>query len=257
MLRAGLELEPSLLALVAASHSGEDFHLDGVRRILAGAGLDERALATPAGLPLDARAADAWRAAGRAPSASAHNCSGKHAGMLATCVARGWPTSGYTEPDHPLQRLVAATVADLAAEPVAATGVDGCGAPVLAISTVGLARAFSRIATASAESPEGRVAHAVRAHPDFLGGSRRPVSAMIRGVPGLIAKDGAEGVFAAAMPDGRTCAVKIGDGAERAVVPALATLLQRLGVLSPVVSGLAVSTVLGGGRVVGRLEVTF
>jgi L-asparaginase II len=140
---------------------------------------------------------------------------------------------------------------------VAATGIDGCGAPVLAISAAGLARAFARIATARHGTPEATVAHAVRMHPDLVGGSTREVTAVMRAVPGLLAKDGAEGVYAAALPDGRACAVKVADGAERARSVVLATLLQRLGVTSPVLSALAAPAVLGGGRPVGRLSALF
>src|SRR6476659_8258830 len=120
MLRAGLDLDGELLALAAASHSGEPFHLEGVRRILAGAGLTEDALQNTPDLPYGEQARRDWLAAGRPPSSLAQNCSGKHAAMLATCVAAGWPTSTYRDPEHPLQRAMAATLTELAGEPVAA-----------------------------------------------------------------------------------------------------------------------------------------
>jgi len=254
MLRAGLTLDDHLLALAAASHSGEAFHRDGVRRILRAAGLDESALQTPADLPFGPEEFEFWRRTGRAPSPIAHNCSGKHAAMLATCEVNGWPTRSYRDPDHPLQRLITETVSDLTGDAIAATGVDGCGAPVLAVSLAGLARAFARLAVAPAGTPEHRVAQAIRTYPEWLGGTDREVTRLIHGVPGLVAKEGAEGVFALALPDGRACAVKVADGADRARIVVLVELLRRLGVDAPVLDELADVPVLGGGAVVGRVE---
>ncbi len=254
MLRAGLALQGPLLALAAASHSGERFHLDGARRILHAAGLEESALQNTPGEPLGVPERLAWQTARLAPSRLAQNCSGKHSAMLATCRENGWPTATYLHPDHPLQRLIATTVAELTGEPVAATGVDGCGAPVHAVTVIGLARAFARVATAAPGTPEHRLAEAVRAHPEWLGGTGRDVTALLRGVPGLIAKDGAEAVYAAALPDGRAAALKIADGGERARPVVMAALLRRLGVSAPVLDEQAWSVVLGAGREVGRLE---
>ncbi len=254
MLRAGLALDGALLALASSSHSGERFHLDGVQRILLAAGLDERALRNTPGLPLGVPERVRWECEQRPPSALAQNCSGQHAAMLLTCVENGWPATGYLETDHPLQQLMAETVADLAGEPVSALGVDGCGAPVHAISVLGLACAFARIASARPGSAENRVAQAVRTHPEWLGGTGREVTTLISGLAGLIAKDGAEGVFAAAMPDGRAAVVKIADGSERARLVVISALLRRLGVHGPVLDELAAVPVLGGGRTVGTLE---
>ena len=255
MLRAGLAVEGHLLALAAASHSGERYHLDGVRRMLAEGGLDESDLRNTPGYPLDAEEQVGWRAAGRPPTSLAQNCSGKHAAMLLTCLENGWPLESYLDARHPLQRGVAETIADLAGEPVAAVGVDGCGAPVHAVSPLGLAVAFGRIAAARPQTPEGRVAQAVRAHPEWLGGTGRDVTALVRGVPGLVAKDGAEGVYAAALPDGRAAALKIADGAERPRLAVLAALLHRLGVEAEILDEIADVPVLGRGEPVGRLEV--
>lgn len=254
MLRAGLELEGPLLALAAASHSGERFHLDGVQRILTAAELSVDDLANTPAYPYGEPELQAWRAQGLAPSSLAQNCSGKHAAMLATCAVNGWPTRGYLDPGHPLQRLIVETVADLAGEPVAATGVDGCGAPVLAISATGLACAFARIATAAGDTPEGRVAEAMRRHPEWVGGTGRDVTTLMRGLPGCIAKDGAEAVYAAALPDGRAAAVKIADGGERAARVVLVALLRRLGADADVLDELAHVPVLGHGREVGVVE---
>jgi L-asparaginase II len=257
MLRAGLELDGELLALASASHSGEPFHIDGVRRILAAAGLDESALQTPPDLPIDEQERAAALRAGTQPAPVLMNCSGKHAAMLATCVAAGWDTATYAAPDHPLQVALHGTVEDLAGEQVTATGIDGCGAPLFALSLTGLARAFQRLALADADSPEGRVARAIRDHPRWLGGTRRDVSELLAGVPGLVAKDGAEAVYAAALPDGRAVALKIDDGGQRARPPVMAAALRRLGVEAPVLDAQLTAPLLGGGQPVGEVRPVF
>lgn len=230
MLRAGLDLDGRLLALAAASHSGEAFHLAGVRAILAGVGLDEDALTCPAALPLDESAAHAVLRRGGCPARIYMNCSGKHAAMAATCVSAGWPVAGYTDPDHPLQVAIRETVQRLAGEPVAATGVDGCGAPLFAISVEGLARAIRALVLAQPGSPERNVADAMRAHPAWTSGTLRPERGLMVAVPGLLVKGGAEGVQVFAYADGRAGAVKIADGAQRAVTPVTVALLRALGV---------------------------
>lgn len=254
MVRAGLDVNGHQLALAQASHSGEGYHLDGVRRLLATAGLDDGALRTTPDRPLDPAERSRWSTLDFPPSSLAHNCSGKHAAMLVTCVVNGWDLDRYLDPDHPLQLGLRAAVADLAGESVAATAVDGCGAPVHALSLTGLARAFSRIATASADTGEARVARANRVHPEWVGGTGRYVTELARAVPGLVVKDGAEAVCAAALPDGRTVAVKILDGSERALRPVLRDLLRRVGEQSDALDRFGEVPVLGHGRPVGTVE---
>ncbi|MFL6140198.1 MAG: asparaginase [Frankiaceae bacterium] len=256
VLRAGVDLPPDLLALVAASHSGEPVHVEGVRRILAGAGVHESVLQNTPDLPLDVESAHALLRAGGKPDPLHQNCSGKHAGMLAACVCAGWPVADYRDADHPLQRLVREVVEEAAGETVGATGVDGCGAPLFAISLAGLARAFRWLVLAPAGTPQRRVADAMRAHPELVGGTGRDVTALMAGLPGCVAKDGAEGVYAAAMPDGSAVAVKIADGASRARVPVMVAALRRLGVDAPVLAELAETPVLGHGRPVGAVRAT-
>ncbi len=253
MLRAGLDLAGELLALAAASHSGEPAHLDGVRRILDGADVGVDDLQNTPDLPLDPQAAACWRAAEHPPSPLAQNCSGKHAAMLATCRVAGWDVATYLDPGHPLQRAVRATVEDLTGVPVAHTAVDGCGAPLFSSTPAGLARAFARIATAPADTPEGRVGTALRAHPWWVAGTDRDVVRLTTAVPGLIAKDGAEGVFAAALPDGRAVALKVLDGALRPVRPVVAAALRVLGVDEPGLAAAGHAAVLGHGVPVGRV----
>jgi len=256
MLAAGLGIGGELLALAAASHSGEPFHLDGVRKILAGAGLDVRALQTPADYPYDMVTQREWVAAGHGPEPVAMNCSGKHAAMLATCVANGWDVASYREPSHPLQLALRSTLEQLAGEPVSATGVDGCGAPVLAISLIGLARAGRACVLGDPGSPHRKVADAMRSYPQWVGGSRRDVTALMRGVPGLLAKDGAEGVSMVALADGRAVAVKIDDGAQRARQVVTAAALQALGVDAEVVAQQLTWELFGGGQPIGTVRAT-
>lgn len=253
MVRAGLDLPPELLALVCSSHSGEQFHLDGVRAILQRHGLDESSLLNTPDLPYDPIDRNAWIREGREASSLAQNCSGKHAGMLATCTLNGWDLASYREPGHPVQRLMAETLADIAGDEVLATGVDGCGAPVMSLSMTGLARAFGRLASAPEGSDEARVAGALRAAPAFVGGTRRDVSKLIAGVPGLIAKDGAEACYAIGLADGRGVAVKIADGGQRARPVVAAAVLELMGVRAAVIGELAEADVLGHGRPVGAV----
>ncbi|MFE7211535.1 asparaginase [Streptomyces sp. NPDC057611] len=254
MLRAGLPLDGELLALTAASHSGEERHLAGTRRILELAGVTEDDLRNVPDLPYDPVVRDAWVREGRLPSRLAQNCSGKHAAMLYTCRLNGWPLEDYLDPGHPLQRAVAEAVEDLTGQAIARVTVDGCGAPLFAVSLHGLARAAARITTAPAGTPEARVADAMREHAETASGSGRDVAALMRAVPGLLAKDGFEGVQVAALPDGRAVAVKIADGANRARVPVAAAALARAGVNPAALAEFAGEPLLGGGRPVGRVR---
>jgi L-asparaginase II len=255
MLHAGLDLDGELLALAAGSHSAEDFHLVGVRRILAGAGLDEAALRTPPALPLDEQALHRYLRHGLEPARIVMNCSGKHAAMLATCVVNDWPTATYLDPAHPLQVAIRRTLERGAGERVGVTGVDGCGAPVLALSLLALARTFRAYVVAPEGSFERRVVDAMRAHPVFVGGTRRHDARLMAGLPGVLAKDGAEGVYAIALADGRAAAVKVTDGGRRAAHPLVVAVLRRFGLRAPVLDELARPTLLGGGRPVGEIRV--
>ncbi|GHE60904.1 asparaginase [Streptomyces griseoaurantiacus] len=254
MVRAGLPLDGELLSLAAASHSGEEEHLDGVRRLLGEAGLTERDLRNVPDLPFGAEEREAWIRAGRAPSRLAQNCSGKHAAMLYTCRVNGWPLEDYLDPGHPLQRAIAATAEELTGQRIARVSVDGCGAPLFAVSLRGLARAAARLTTAPAGTAEARVADAMREHPETASGSTRDVAALMRAVPGLLAKDGFEGVQVAALPDGRAVALKVSDGADRARVPVAAAALEWAGVDGDALKGFTGTVLLGGGRPVGAVS---
>jgi L-asparaginase II len=251
MVRAGLPLDGELLSLTAASHSGEERHLAGTRRILELAGLTEDDLRNVPDLPYDPVVRDAWVREGRLPSRLAQNCSGKHAAMLYTCKLNGWSLDDYLDPAHPLQQAIAEIVEDLTGQRIARVTVDGCGAPLFSISLNGLARAAARVTTAAPGTPEARVADAMREHAEMASGSGRDVAAVMRAVPGLLAKDGFEGVQVAALPDGRAVAVKIADGANRARVPVAAAALARAGVDPALLTEFAGESLLGGGEPVG------
>ncbi len=256
MVRLGLDLPDDLLALACASHSGEDFHLDGARRILASAGQTETALQTPPDWPLDDAAREEAIRTGRAKDPISMNCSGKHAAMLATCVLRGWDTTTYREADHPLQVAIAETFADVTGEPVEAVAVDGCGAPLLSTSLTGLARAFRALAVAGA-GEEKRVADAIRAYPAYVSGTRRDELALLTALPGAIGKAGAESCYAVALPDGRAWALKTDDGAPRVRPVLMAAALRRSGVHDEAVDATGRLPLLGGGVPVGEIRAVF
>ncbi|GAA2465423.1 asparaginase [Streptomyces lavendulocolor] len=257
VLRAGAELTGERLALATSSHSGEPFHLDLVRKMLAEHGFTESDLRTPPGLPLDQVEAEAHLAAGGVRERVVMNCSGKHAAMLAACAHNGWDPAAYLDPEHPLQRLVRDEIEAATGETVAVTGTDGCGAPLLAVSLVGLARAFRSYVLAEPGTPQRRVADAMRAHPEYVAGTRRPDTWLMREVPGALSKMGAEAVQAVALADGRALAFKIDDGSGRATGPVLARALRILGVDSPVVDRIADVPLLGGGQRVGEVRAAF
>ncbi|MFE4684401.1 asparaginase [Streptomyces sp. NPDC056721] len=254
MLRAGLPLDGELLSLAAASHSGEERHLAGTRRILELAGVTEDHLCNVPDLPFDPVVRDAWVREGRLPSRPAQNCSGKHAAMLYTAKLNGWSLDDYPDPGHPLQQAIAETVEDLTGQRISQVTVDGCGAPLFSVSLHGLARAAARITTAAPGTPEARVADAMREHAEMASGSGRDVAALMRAVPGLLTKDGFEGVQLAALPDGRATAVKIADGADRARIPVAAAALARAGVDPAALAEFAGEPVLGGAKAVGSIR---
>ncbi|MFG2420263.1 asparaginase [Streptomyces sp. NPDC048448] len=257
VLRAGLDLTGERLALAAASHSGETFHLDLVRKMLDEHGLSAELLQCPPDLPLDPVEAETYLAAGGVRDRVTMNCSGKHTAMLAVCAQRGWPLESYLDPGHPLQQLIHTVVEEAAGEPVAAVGTDGCGAPLMALTLTGLARAFRSFVAAAPGSAERRVADAMRAHPEYVAGTRRPDTWLMREVPGVLSKMGAEAVQAVALPDGRAFAFKIDDGGGRALGPVLARTLARVGLDAPVVSRIGRAPLMGGSAEVGEIRATF
>ena len=253
MVRAGLSLEPRLLALVTSSHSATPEQVAAALEILHGAGLTEHDLRCPADLPELPHDIVGLIRGGGSPSPLQHNCSGKHSGMLATCVLNGWSTHDYLDPHHPLQRLILSTVEEFTGETVTIVGTDGCGAPVPVLGLPALARAIARVAVASPDTAEGQVAAAARAWPVMVGGPERCISQLMPVVPGLLAKEGAEGVWVAALTDGRTMVAKVDDGALRALPAILAATLRSWGFDHPAIDRWAADPMLGGGLPVGAL----
>ncbi|HET9323029.1 MAG TPA: asparaginase [Gaiellaceae bacterium] len=212
--RARPDLDDRELAIASASHLAAPAQVGAVRSLLAKAPAQEDELECGA--------------EGEPPSPIRHNCSGKHAGFLTLSRARGWDSRGYRLPDHPVQRTMLAEVAAAAevAQDEIPTAVDGCGVVNFALPLERMAYAFSRF-----EGLEGgtRVAAAIRAHPVLIRGPGAPDTVIIETLPGWIAKGGAEGLLCAAGPDGTGVALKVVDGSARAVGPAIAAFLRRLG----------------------------
>jgi len=259
MVRAGLNLPADLLALTAASHSGAAMHRDGALRILEMHGLTPEALENSTDVPYGPDEREEWLRNGGTATQLTQNCSGKHAAMAATCVINGWPVSGYLDPEHPLQQLVAATVRELTGEEPERTSTDGCGTPLFALTLRGMARAFGRLAAAvltDPGSPEAAVGRAIIQHPDMVAGEGRDVTELMRLLPGAVAKDGFEGVQLVGLPDGRAVAVKISDGGDRARMPVTVRALEALDVDTAPLAGIATAAVLGGGRALGELTAT-
>ena len=211
LVRARDDLTTEEIAIASASHLASPEQLAAVRSLLAKAPATEDELEC-----------------GAEPTPLEHNCSGKHAGMLALCRVNGWASGGYRLSTHPVQhacRDEVASAADVPADEIP-TAVDGCGVVTFALPLERMALMFSRL-----EQVDGgaRVAAAMRAHPDLIRGPTAADSLLMRELEGWTAKGGAEGLLCAAGPDGLGLVLKVEDGSMRAMRPALAELLRRLG----------------------------
>jgi L-asparaginase II len=201
------------------------------------AGLTPKALGCGVHEPMHVATAHELIREGVAPSPLHHNCSGKHAAMLATAVHMCEPTDGYWRPDHPVQVRIARVLEDLTGCPLGAEvrGIDGCSVPNWAIPLSGLARAFARFATAESKGAERavacrRIAEACWAHPDLVAGPGRLDTAVMTRLPRVVlVKSGAEGAYCGALPErGLGFALKIDDGAKRAAEAAAIAVISRL-----------------------------
>jgi L-asparaginase II len=247
MVRNGLKLEPRLLALVEASHSGAAMHQDGVVEILAGAGLSESDLQCAFDKPLGDAERIAW---GEKPATRlAMNCSGKHAGMLATCVINGWDIKTYLNADHPLQVAVLTEIEGLVGAKVSNKTFDGCGAPLFAVTTRELANAIRNI-TISKDPVHIEVMSAARAFPEMVAGDGRLTTRTMQSVAGLFMKEGAEAVEVASMSDGRTLVFKISDGSWRAFGAIMHAALLEWGITTAEET----FNVYGGANIVGGMR---
>lgn len=250
MVRLGMQLEPRLLALVAASHSGSEMHQSAAREILALARLNESALLNATGKPLGEEDRIMW---GAKPATSlAQNCSGKHAGMLLASVINGWPIESYLHSEHPVQTACRAELETLSEEEVSFVSVDGCGAPLFLISLMGLARAIHNL-TISTDPVHRSVITACRNFPEMVAGEGRLTTRKMREIPGLFLKEGAEGVQIASLPDGRSLALKVDDGSSRALGVLLVAALETFGVISSSES----TPIYGGKDIVGSIRANF
>jgi L-asparaginase II len=238
------------LAIMAASHSGEDRHVRTVQAVLRAGGLTREVLACGVAMPIDAETAERLTRDGEPPTALRHNCSGKHAGMALHAKAAGWPIETYWEPDHPTQQLALETISTLSDTPIdeVLTGTDGCGAMTFAVPLRALALAFARLADPSSIAQPTRGAlergrDAMIAQPELISGDRREFdTALMRAAPGrVVSKWGAEGVqgvglgggtrAASGEPAGVALKIEDGDRSPRARHVASCEALRQLGVL--------------------------
>ena len=247
MVRAGLKLEPRELALVCASHAGSAAHQESARRILSGVGLDESHLKNTPDKPLGSVERREWGE--REATSLAANCSGKHAGMVATAKVNGWDLASYKDPGHPLQVAIREEFESLAGEKISHVSVDGCGAPLFALSLRGVVRAIHAV-THSDDPVHREVVAACTTHPEMVSGKGRVVTEAMERVPGLLVKDGAEGVMIASLRDKGTIAWKMSDGSNRGDKPLLSASLSHLGVTLD----FGVIPIYGDGKVVGEIR---
>jgi L-asparaginase II len=246
MLKVGLKVEENELAIICASHSGSQSHINLVTKMLTSRGLSISQLKNAVDKPLGEKEKITW--GDKAPSQLAQNCSGKHAGMLIACQQNGWDMNTYLDLDHPLQVAIKNEIEALSGEKVSATSVDGCGAPLFAISLIGLAKAISNLVK-SKENLYQQIVSACIKYPELVAGDARLTTRMMRGVPGLFMKEGAEGVQVCALSDGRVIAIKIIDGSWRPVAPIIMEIFKRWGVEMPDES----VKIYGGASVIGEV----
>jgi L-asparaginase II len=249
MVALGLDLPSDLLAIVCASHSGEARHVVLVRHILALGGLTEADLQNAVFPPLGPTAqADLYRSGGE-PSRLTADCSGKHAGMLLTAKLNGWPLTDYMHAEHPLQKCITQTIESYGQEEPSFIGTDGCGAPAHGLSLIALAKCYARLVL-----DDDGVAAAMSRHPENVGGTGRDVTRLMQALPGVIAKDGADGVLAVALPDGRSVALKMADGSLPVRVPIALAVLESIGFDVSPADALRTVPIFGGGQPVGEIH---
>ena len=246
MLKAGLKVEENELAIICASHSGAQSHIDLVTKMLTSRDISISQLKNAIDKPSGEKEKISW--GDYAPSELAQNCSGKHAGMLITCQQNGWDMNTYLDLDHPLQVAIKNEIEELAGEKVSAVSVDGCGAPLFAISLIGLARAISNLVKFE-DNIYQQIVLACTKYPELVAGDGRLTTRMMQAVPGLFMKEGAEGVQVCALSDGRVIALKIIDGSWRPVAPIIMEIFKRWGVDMPDES----VKIYGGASVIGAV----
>ena len=248
MVANGLSIPTDELAVVCASHVGAPIHRDAVRRLLMRFDLSIDDLQNTPTLPYGEAARTAAIRDNTGPSSLQQNCSGKHAGMLATCVINGWPIEKYLDPQHPLQVAIADFLATLGCVSQH-VGVDGCGAPNHVVGLRSLATAFGALRASGAAPIE-----AMKAFPDLVAGPERDVTRWMRAVPGVVTKDGAAGLMIGASSDGAAFAFKIADGSETARRAVGGEAMRRIGIDSPDAAVIGDVPVVGHGVRVGSVR---
>jgi len=231
-------LSEAELALACASHNGERVHTDAVGAVLARIGCDPKDLECGAHRPYDMGAMDDLVRAQEEPTRLVNNCSGKHAGFLATARHLGEPTAGYSGPDHPVQQRLLAVLEAMGETSLKETERDGCGIPVMGMPLADMALALARMADPSGLASQRRqacneIVQAIMAHPYNVAGRGRFDTLAMEAAPGrFVVKTGAEAVHAAIIPEmGLGVALKIEDGSKRASEVAMANILDRLGLI--------------------------
>jgi L-asparaginase II len=246
MLKAGLTVSDEELAIICASHSGNQIHIDLVTKMLEKRNIPLSALKNATDKPLGEKEKISW---GDKPGTQlTQNCSGKHAGMLITCQQNDWDLDTYLEMNHPLQIAIKNEIELLAGEKVSASTFDGCGASLFAISLTGLAKAISTLVKSN-EAIYKQIVTVCTKYPELVAGEGRLTTRMMRAVPGLFMKEGAEGIEVCALSDGRVIAIKIIDGSWRPVAPIIMEVFKRWGVSMPDES----VKIYGGSSVIGEV----
>ncbi len=248
MLKAGLVVSDEELAIICASHSGAQSHIDLITKMLEKRDVPISALKNAVDKPLGEKEKITWGE--KIASQLAQNCSGKHAGMLITCQQNGWDMKTYLDLDHPLQVAIKNEIEELSGEKVGVVSIDGCGAPLFAISLTGLAMSISNLVKSN-EADHKHIVTACTTYPELVAGEGRLTTRMMRTVPGLFMKEGAEGIEVCALADGRVIAIKIIDGSWRPVAPIIMEIFKRWGV---VMSDESVK-IYGGANVIGEVLV--
>lgn len=247
------------IAVMCSSHNGEPIHLGAVRSLLDRASLGPEALQTPPSYPMDPDA----MSRSQHPNPMFHACSGKHAGMVLACVQAGWDPSTYLSGSSALQRRIKKAVVSATGVARPSIGVDGCGAPVFGVPLRAMATLYARFAALDRLDPlaaeTGRAIASMLAEPFLVGGSKRLDTDLMTVADGIVAKEGAEGLFCATViPEGIGIAVKVQDGGDRACEPALLAVLQQLGAITPEqvrqLGDHARVPVMGGASRVGSIE---
>ena len=246
MLKVGLTVNDEELAIICASHSGAQSHIDLVIKMLEKRDIPISALKNAVDKPLGEKEKFAWGE--KDATQLAQNCSGKHAGMLITCKQNSWDMVTYLEMNHPLQIAIKNEIELLAGEKVSASTFDGCGAPLFALSLIGLATAISNLVKSN-EAAHKQIVTACTTYPELVAGQGRLTTRMMRAVPGLFMKEGAEGIEVCALADGRTIVIKIIDGSWRPVAPIIMEIFKRWGISMPDES----VKIYGGGSVIGEV----